>query len=40
VFHLALLNQVLNHSRDIFDRNTVIDATLVKQIDDFRFEAF
>jgi hypothetical protein len=30
VFHLALLNQVFNRSSDIFDRNFVIDAMLVK----------
>jgi hypothetical protein len=39
VLHLALLDQVFDSSRNIFDRNLVIDAVLVEKIDRIGFEA-
>ena len=34
MLHLALLDQVLDSSRYVFNRNLVIDAMLIEQIDD------
>ena len=39
VLDLALLDQVLHGSRDVFDRHTRIDTVLIKEIDGFDLEA-
>src|SRR6516165_55376 len=39
VLHLAFLNEVLDGSCNIFNRNLVIDAVLIEQIDDIGFQA-
>src|SRR6266496_6518175 len=39
VLHLALLDQVFDSSRNMFDRNLVIDAVLVEKIDRIGLEA-
>ena len=39
MLHLALLDQVFDSSRNIFDRNLVIDAVLVEKIDHIGLEA-
>src|SRR5207249_2702837 len=39
MFHLALLNQILHGSGDVFDRHVGIDAVLIQQVDDIGLEA-
>ena len=39
VLDLALPNQILNRSRNIFDGNSIIDAMLVKQTHNLRLDA-
>ena len=38
VLHLALLNQVLHRSRDVFDRHVRVDAVLVEEVDGLDLE--
>src|SRR5689334_24626356 len=40
VLHLALLNQVLDRARHVFDRHGRIDAMLIVEIHDVGLEAF
>ena len=38
VLHLALLNQILHRSGDVFDRYIRVDPMLVEQVDDIHLE--
>jgi hypothetical protein len=40
VFHFALLDQIFDNARDVFDRHIWIDAMLVEQVDAICLQSF